>query len=106
MPLDPYLSLGHLRANSRLGILGEVRVPERVIADLVAVANQVLKLLPLQRRLVEEAVGRTCTGEHVERGAMAKVRALASERLEDTDGRLWVDLERAVVLEITPQIDQ
>jgi len=32
---------------------------------------------------------------------MAKVRALASERLEDTDGRLGVDVERAVVLEIT-----
>ena len=31
---------------------------------------------------------------------MAKVRVLARERVEDADGRLGVDLERAVVLEI------
>src|SRR6059036_3750396 len=94
------LSFGHLRADRRLRILAEIRVPERVVADLVAVAHQVLELLAFVGRLVEEMVGRVRAGEHVERRAVAELRMLAGERFEDADGRLRIDLDVTVLLEV------
>jgi hypothetical protein len=42
--LDPLLRARDLRAHGRLVVLAEIRVPQRVIADLVALEDQVLQL--------------------------------------------------------------
>src|SRR5438067_1683493 len=63
--LDPHLGFGDLSADRRLRVLGEVRVPEGVVADLVAVARQVLELAPLVLGLVEEPIGLGGAWQHV-----------------------------------------
>ena len=98
--LDPLLRLGDLHAHDRLVVLAEVGVPERVVADLVAVAHEVLQLPALVLRLVEEAIGLAGAGQHVERGGATEVRLFAQERLEDSHRALRVDLQRAVGLDV------
>src|SRR5207247_2446502 len=56
--LDPLLGAGDLRADGRLVVLPEVRVPERVVADLVAAAREEPELLAHVRGLVEEPARR------------------------------------------------
>ena len=70
-------------------------MPERVVTDLVAVAHQVLELVPLPRRLVEETIRRVRGGQNEERRGPTKVRVLAGKRLEDADGGLGIDREHA-----------
>src|SRR5437870_13353951 len=100
MTLDPHLSVRDLRADRRLGVLGEVRVPEGVVADLVAVTRQELELLTFEGRLVEEPVGRARARQHIEGAASTEIRMLLEECLEDADTTLGVDLGRAVLLEV------
>src|SRR5437016_11443131 len=49
--LDPHLSVRDLRAHRRFGVLGEIRMPEGVVADLIAVTGQELELLAFEGRL-------------------------------------------------------
>src|SRR5207245_6058672 len=98
--LDPRLGLGELDAHCRIGILGEVRVPERVVAGRVTVGRQVPKLAPLPRRLVEEAIRQVRGWQDEERRGPTKVRVLAGERVEDADGGLGIDREHAVLLDV------
>ena len=60
--LYPLLGRGELLAHDLLGILGEVRVPQGVAADLETVAGQVLELAAGQLFLVEETVGGSAPG--------------------------------------------
>ena len=90
MPLDPLLGRGDLLTHHALGILGEIGVPERVIADLVASAGQVLELARGQLLLVEEAVRRIGAGEHEEGRRVAELRMAPLEGLEDAHGAVGI----------------
>src|SRR6266508_5539598 len=88
--LNPLLRRRQLPAHHALGILGEVRVPERVVADLVAAPRKVLQLAPRQLLLIEEAVGRFGARQDVEGRRAAEFGVLAFEGLEDADGAVGV----------------
>src|SRR5215510_5983673 len=75
-------------------------MPERVVADLVALTHQELELLAFVLGLVEEAIRLARAGEHVERAAAAEIGMLALEGLENADTRLGIDLDGAVALEV------
>src|SRR5262245_66256480 len=75
-------------------------MPERVVADLVALTHQELELLAFVLGLIEEPIRLARAGEHVERAAAAEIGMLALEGLEDADARLGVDLDGAVALEV------
>ena len=86
VPLDPRLRGRELVAHGGLRVAAELGVPERVVADLVALARQVLELAAGQVRLVEEIVRGLGARQHVERGGVAELGMLAREGLEDADG--------------------
>src|SRR5262249_45450470 len=56
--LHPVLGGGDLRTDDRFRIATQIRVPERVVANFVAVRREVGELAGHERRLIEETVGR------------------------------------------------
>src|SRR5438128_6349716 len=63
-------------------------------------AHQVLELVPLPRRLVEETIRRVRGRQDEERRGPTKVRVLTDKRFEDADGGLGIDREHAVLLDV------
>ena len=64
--LDALLGPGELRSHDGFGILGEVGVPEGVVAEFETPSDQILELADLVLRLAEESVGFRCGGQDEE----------------------------------------
>src|SRR3989442_13382654 len=98
--MDPSLLLSDLGAERGMLVIAQVRVEERVVADFLALPDEVLQLAPLVLRLIEQPVRAAGPGQDEERGRAPEVRALPEERFQNADPRLRVDLEGAVALEV------
>jgi hypothetical protein len=98
--LDPVLGRGDLLAHHGLRVAAERGVPERMVADLVAVARQVLELAGGELGLVEEPVGPIGAGQDVERCGVPEPRVLALEGLENAHRAVRVQHPVAIALEI------
>ncbi len=98
--VDPHLGARDLVADDGLGVLAEVRVPERVVADLEAVAHEVLELLRLVLGLVEEPVGLAGAGQDVEGRLPPEVGMGLGERIEDPHRAVRVDHELTVLVDV------
>jgi hypothetical protein len=98
--LDPVLGRGDLLAHHGLRVAAERGVPERMVADLVPSARQVLELAGGELGLVEEAVGPIGARQDVERRGVAELRVLALEGLENAHRAVRVQHPVAIALEI------
>ena len=82
-----------------MGGIEKIGVPERVIADLVASAGQVLEVARGQLLLVEETVGRIGAGEHEEGRRVAELRVSSLEGLEDPHRAIRIHDPLSVLLD-------
>src|SRR5205807_942489 len=98
--LHPDLGVGELAADHRLVVLAQVGVPERVVAELVAMLDEPAELAGHVLGLVEEPVRRIGPRQDEERGGPTELRLLLDEVLQHADAGLGVDLELAVVLDV------
>jgi hypothetical protein len=100
VPLHPHLRGRELVPHRGLRVARQLRVPEGVVADLVALAGQVLELATRELGLVEQGIGRLGPGQDVERGRVAEAGVLPGEGLEDADAALGVDDPVVALLDI------
>src|SRR4029077_1806327 len=89
-----------LVAHGGLRIAAELGVPERVVADLVALARPGLELAAGQVRLVEEIVRSRGSRQHVEGRGVPEARVLAREGLEDADAARGIDHPLGALLDV------
>jgi hypothetical protein len=71
-----------------------------VVADLVALAGQVLQLAGSELGLVEEAVGGIGARQHVEGRGAAEAGILAREGFQDAQAALRIDDPVAAALDV------